>query len=143
MNIQELETIARLGLPIKLFVINNQGYASIRNMQRTHFKGHRVGCDATSGMTLPDVVKQGQAYGIPSCRIANSDGLRGRIREILAAPGPSICEVMADPDQPIAPRVSSAVRPDGTMISKPLEDMWPFLEREEFLANMLIPALPE
>ena len=64
-------------------------------------------------------------------------------RAILAAPGPSICEVLADPDQPIAPRVSSAVRPDGTMISKPLEDLWPFLEREEFLANMLIPALPE
>lgn len=143
MNIQELEIIARLRLPIKFFVINNQGYASIRAMQRTHFKGHLVGCDATSGMTLPDVVKQGHSYGIESIRISDSEGLRERIREILNSPGPSICEVMADPEQSVAPRVSSAVRPDGTMISKPLEDMWPFLDREEFLSNMLIPPLPE
>ena len=143
MNIQELATVARLGLPIKFFILNNQGYGSIRSMQRNHFNGHLVACDSSSGLVLPNTLRVAKAYGISTSRISNQDGLRERVREVLEHPGPMVCEVMLDPDQVVAPRVSSVVRPDGSMASRPLEDMWPFLDREEFEANMLIPVLED
>jgi len=143
MNIQELETVARLNLPIKYFVMNNGGYASIRSSQRNHFSGHLVGCDPSSGLTLPDTIKIAAAYGINSRRITNHDSLRNTIREVLQMSGPVICEIMTDPDRPIGPRVSSHVRADGSMVSRPLEDLWPFLDRDELSANMLIPTLSE
>jgi acetolactate synthase-1/2/3 large subunit len=143
MNAQEMETVKRLDLPIKYFVLNNQGYASIRNMQRNHFRGHLVACDASSGLSLPDTVRVATAYGITATRLLDHTHLREHIREVLETSGPVVCEVMVDPDQPIAPRVSSAVKADGSMVSKPLEDLWPFLERKEFLGNMIIPPLEE
>ena len=143
MNAQELETIARLSLPIKYFVLNNQGYASIRNMQRNHFHGNLVGCNISSGLSLPDTLNVARAYSIETARIVNHTSLRENIQNILMSSGPIVCEVMIDPDQPIGPRASSAVKPDGSMVSKPLEDLWPFLNREEFLANMIIPPLKE
>ncbi len=143
MNIQELATVARLNLPIKYFVLNNQGYGSIRSMQRNHFKGHLVACDISSGLVLPDTLRLAEAYGISTLRISNQEGLRDRVREVLEHSGPMVCEVMLDPDQVVAPRVSSVVRADGSMASRPLEDMWPFLDREEFEANMLIPVLED
>lgn len=142
MNIQELETIARLQLPIKLFVINNGGYGSIITSQKTYF-GRLVGADPSSGLTLPDVTKVAAAYGLSSCRITHQRNLRADIRKILDAPGPMVCEVVVVPDEPRQPRVSSMQKPDGTMVSKPLEDMFPFLDREEFLANMIIPPVEE
>ena len=138
LNIQELETVARLNLPIKYFVFNNLGYASIRSSQRTHFGGHLVGCDPSSGLTFPDTIKIAAAYGIESMRISDHSALRDDIRAVLRMPGPVICEVMTDPDQMVAPRVSSHVRSDGSMVSRPLEDLWPFLNRNEFFSNMLI-----
>ncbi len=143
MNIQELATVARLGLPIKYFVLNNQGYGSIRSMQRNHFNGHLVACDDSSGLGLPDTLRLAEAYGIRTLRITNQEGLRDRVREVLDHPGPMVCEVMMDPDQVVAPRVSTVVRPDGSMVSRPLEDLWPFLDRDEFAANMLIPVLED
>lgn len=143
LNIQELETIARLKLPIKFFVLNNQGYASIRSSQRTHFNGHLVGCGPSSGLTFPDTIKISAAYGIESMRIADHSNLREKIQAALQTPGPVICDVMTDPDQMVAPRVSSHVRPDGSMVSRPLEDLWPFLDRNEFFSNMLIPPVSE
>ena len=143
MNIQELETVARLNLPIKYFVLNNQGYASIRAMQQNHFGGHLVACDSSSGLTLPDVVKLAKAYGIEATRIRNHENLKETITAVLQSPGPCVCDVMIDPNQLIGPRVSSYVRPDGSMISKPLEDLWPFLDRKEFFHNMIIPTLEE
>jgi acetolactate synthase I/II/III large subunit len=143
MNLQELATVARLGLPIKFFVLNNQGYGSIRSMQRNHFKGHLVACDASSGLGLPDTLRLAEAYGIATHRITRQERLREQVREVLDSVGPMVCEVMIDPDQMVAPRVSSVVRPDGSMASRPLEDLWPFLNREEFKANMLIPVLDD
>ena len=143
LNIQELETVARLGLPIKYFVLNNQGYASIRSSQRTHFNGHLVGCGPSSGLTFPDTQKIAAAYGIESTRISNHKALRENIQAVLRTPGPVICDVMTDPDQIVAPRVSSHVCSDGSMVSRPLEDLCPFLERDEFISNMLIPTLKE
>ena len=142
MNIQELETIARLRLPIKLFVINNNGYGSIIASQKAYF-GRLVGADPTSGLTLPDVTKVAAAYGLPVRRITHQRSLSAEIHEILDAPGPIVCDVRVVPDEPRQPRVSSMQKPDGTMVSKPLEDMFPFLDREEFLANMLIPPVEE
>jgi acetolactate synthase I/II/III large subunit len=143
LNIQELETVVRLGLPIKFFVINNDGYASIRASQNNHFKGNLVGSDPSSGLTLPDLMKIGIAYGIATVRITDNAGLKSGIREVLDRAGPVLCEVVVAPDQPIGPRVSSAVRPDGSIVSRPLEDLFPFLERNEFRANMLIPTLDD
>jgi acetolactate synthase-1/2/3 large subunit len=142
MNAQELETVARLNLPIKIFVINNNGYGSIVASQKTYF-GRLVGADPSSGVTLPDVVKLAHVYGIAGHRIVNQRNLRAEIRDILDAPGPAVVDVCALADEVRAPRVSSLQRPDGTMVSKPLEDLWPFLDREEFLANMLIPPVED
>lgn len=142
MNVQEFETLARLQLPIKLFVINNNGYGSIIASQKTYFN-RLVGADPGSGLTLPDITKVAAAYGLPTRRIANQRHLRAEIREILDAPGPMVCDVIVVPDEPRLPRVSSAQKPDGTMVSKPLEDMFPFLGREEFLANMIVPPIEE
>ena len=142
MNIQELETVKRLGLPVKFFVVNNNGYASIRASQQGYFN-RLTGADATSGLTLPDLVEIGKAYGLSTVRIHDPTCMRDEIRRVLAAPGPVLCDVVTIPDESRGPRVSAMQKPDGTMVSKPLEDMWPFLEREEFLANMIVPPLAE
>ena len=142
MNVQELETIARLQLPVVIFVINNNGYGSIITSQTNYF-GRLVGADPSSGVTLPDVCRQAAVYGIPARRVTGSEDLRAAVRAVLRQPGPQLVEIMAVPNEERAPRVSSAMRADGVMVTKPLEDLWPFLEREEFLANMLIAPLPE
>ena len=142
MNAQELETIRRLGLPIKIFVINNNGYASIRSSQENYFQ-HLVAADSTSGLSLPDVTRIAGAYGLPSRTIASQRDLGRQVREVLDTPGPVVCEVLAPAAEQRAPRLSSMQRPDGSMVSKPLEDLWPFLDRDEFLSNMIIPPLDE
>ena len=134
-NIQELETIRRLQLPIKVFVVNNGGYASIRQSQSNHF-GRLTGADGSSSLTLPDVGKVAKAYGIAAMRIAKPRSLRRQIRRVLALAGPVLCEVVVAPDEERMPRVQSEVRPDGSVVSKPLEDMWPYLDRHEFESNM-------
>lgn len=138
MNIQELETVRRLNLPIKFFVLNNQGYGSIRATQRNYFDGRYVAISKESGLTLPDIIKIGPAFGIPSQRMENHVNIRGQVRDILQSEGPLLCEVMVSPDQVTAPRVSSRKLPDGSMESMPMEDLWPFLDREEFEANMIV-----
>ncbi len=142
MNVQELETVARLKLPIKVFVINNSGYGSMVTMQKAYF-GRLVGADPSSGVTLPDICKVAAAYGLPTRRIERVHSMRSDIREVLNQPGPVVCEVVVIPDEPRNPRVSSMQKPDGTMVSKPLEDLFPFLDRDEFLANMIIPPMEE
>jgi acetolactate synthase I/II/III large subunit len=142
MNIQELATVERLNLPIKFFVANNDGYASIRASQTGYF--HRLaGADRTSGVTLPDLGKVAHAFGLPFVRIAGKEDLDSRIREVLASEGPIVCEVMVAANEERIPRASSFMRPDGSMGSKPLEDLFPFLPREEFLANMIVKPLED
>ena len=132
LNIQELETVRRLALPIKYFVLDNNGYRSIVAMQRNHFQGRLVGSDPSSRLTLPDLRKVGSAYGLPVLYVEDADKVRAVIAETLATPGPVICVVKTSADETTMPRVTSEVRPDGTIVSKPMEDMWPFLPREEF-----------
>ena len=92
---------------------------------------------------MPDTCKVASAYGLKAVKISSQKNLNDEVLAVLNMDGPVVCEVMVDPDLQMAPKLSSAARPDGTMVSKPLEDLWPFLERDEFLANMIIPALEE
>jgi acetolactate synthase-1/2/3 large subunit len=141
-NVQELETIHRHDLPVKIFVLNNQGYASIRTSQYRYFQRF-VGSDPSSGMTLPDTLAVAGAYGIRGTRINGGDDVRAKVREVLASPGPQVIDVMLPPEEPRQPSVVSVARPDGSMASKPLEDLWPFLDRIEFRRNMIVPPIEE
>jgi acetolactate synthase-1/2/3 large subunit len=137
MNLQELQTIAGRRQNVKLFVLNNQGYHSIRQTQNNFFAGHIVGCGTESGVTFPDFGKLAQAFGFAFARCARHADLDAAIAATLAAPGPSLCEVVLDLSQPFAPRVSSRKLEDGRMVSAPLHDMAPFLSREELASNIL------
>jgi acetolactate synthase-1/2/3 large subunit len=142
-NIQELQTVRQLDLPIKYFVLNNDGYGSIRSMQRNHFGGRLVAADSHSKFKLPDVKKIAAAFEIKTDRMKNNSEIRETIRRVLAMEGPVVCEVMVSPEEPTMPRVISVLKPDGKIASKPMEDMSPLLEREEFVKNMIIPPVPE
>ncbi|MGA3182155.1 MAG: thiamine pyrophosphate-dependent enzyme [Verrucomicrobiota bacterium] len=142
MNAQELATVERLGLPLKIFVANNDGYASIRASQLGYFK-LLTGADRTSGVTLPDLEAVTRAYGLPFLRISCKDRLQEQIRQVLESQGPILCEVMVAANEDRIPRASSYIKPDGSMGSKPLEDLFPFLDRAEFKKNMLIPTIEE
>jgi acetolactate synthase-1/2/3 large subunit len=142
-NIQELETVKRLNLPIKFFVLNNEGYGSIRASQKVFFGETIIGCDEATGQTLPDVRRVAEAYGLKTDVILSQDNLSDEIRRVLATPGPVVCDVHIVLDEVRQPRLSSTQRPDGSFVSKPLEDLFPFLPREEFFENMIIAPLPE
>lgn len=143
MNIQELQTIVHNHLPIKLFVLNNEGYISIRNTQQGFFKGHFVGCEASSGVSCPDTLKVAEAYGLKNGRIDNHQGLSEQIKAFLSEDGPVVCEVMLDPGEKMEPKLSSEVKSDGRIVSKPLEDMFPFLDRDVFNQQMIIGTIDE
>ncbi len=139
MMTQELATIKHLKLPIKFFVLNNKGYVSIRNMQRNNFGGHLVGCDKSSGLSLPDIAKIANAYGIYYARIENHDNMKEKIKSVLDNPNAVVCEVMINPDQQTEPRIVTKIE-DGRISSGLLEDMYPYLSREEFEGNMICQA---
>ena len=136
LNIQELQTIVHNQLPIKIFVLNNGGYLSIRITQKNFF-GNFIGESPDSGTSFPDVVKIAGAYGLPAYRINSADFVN-TIDEILAQEGPVLCDVVIDPEQTFEPKTSSKQLPDGRIVSAPLEDMYPFLERQELLENLWI-----
>ncbi len=142
-NIQELETARRLHLPVKFFVLNNNGYASIRASQTAYFGRPSIGCDSNTGLTVPDLSKVAASYDIPSIVISDQSHLREELRRALDMEGPVLIDVHVIPDEVRAPRLQSYQRPDGSFVSKPLEDLFPFLPREEFLANMIVKPLPE
>jgi acetolactate synthase-1/2/3 large subunit len=142
-NIQELETVRRLQLPIKFFVLNNDGYASIRASQKAYFGEAQIGADAATGLTVPNLSKIAASYDIPSVVIENQSNLRDEVRRILTMSGPVVVDVRVIPDEVRAPRLQSYQKPDGSFVSKPLEDLFPFLSREEFFANMIIKPLEE
>ncbi|MFC0683946.1 thiamine pyrophosphate-binding protein [Novosphingobium clariflavum] len=136
MNLQELQTIGGLRLPIKLFVLNNEGYHSIRQSQQNHFPDRVVGCGPDSGLTFPDFPRVAEAFGIPARRVDTHGELAGAIRAVLEGDGPRLCEVMLDKRQDFAPKLSSRRLADGTMESPALEDLSPFLPREELARAM-------
>lgn len=129
-NIQELATVAHHGSNMAIFIVNNDGYVSIRNTQNNFFNGFLVGTDPKSGVTFPSLEKIAAAYGIPYRAVRDLQSLRQTVQEVLSATGPVLCEVFTAPGQEIIPTVSSFKREDGTMESKPLHDMYPFMDRE-------------
>lgn len=137
-NIQELQVIAQHRLPIKLFILNNNGYLSIRASQKNYFESREIGAGPESGLTFPDTLRIADAYGIPARRVTDLGDLEAAITHALSSPGPFILDVVTPPDQLIVPTVSSQIDESGVMKSRPLEDMYPFLEREEFLANLFV-----
>lgn len=136
MNLQELQTIVGLGLPIKIFVLNNDGYHSIRQAQQNHFADNIVGCGPDSGLTFPDFQRLAHGFGIASSHVGRDGDLPGAVRAALESDGPHICEVMIDKRQQFAPKLSSRRLEDGSMVSSPLEDLIPFLSDEELTAAM-------
>jgi acetolactate synthase-1/2/3 large subunit len=138
MNIQELELVYRYQLPIKFFILNNNGYGSIRTTQNTHFGGNLVVSDSTSGLTLPSIELNAAAYKIPFIKIENQKNLKEDIKSVLNYPGPVICELTIDPDHKTFPKASVYKKEDGSFATRPMEDLAPFLNRDEFQKNLLI-----
>jgi acetolactate synthase-1/2/3 large subunit len=137
-NIHELATIHHNQLNVKMFIVNNDGYVSIRNTQNNFFAGHLAGTSQSSGVSFPDLRKIADAYSIPYFSARTPAELKVAMNETLATKGPAICEVFTPPQQEILPTVSSMRLPDGSMRSKPIHDMYPFMPEAE-LASYLNP----
>ncbi|MGC0154880.1 thiamine pyrophosphate-binding protein [Chromobacterium vaccinii] len=142
LNLQELATLAALRLPIRLFIMNNNGYASIRNTQRNYFQSRYVGTGPEAGVVIPDVLELAEAYGLPAMRIAGVEELADGLAAALAHPGPILCDVRLNESETLQPKAAALPQPDGSMLSMPLEDMSPLLPLETLRAEMLIPLLP-
>ncbi len=143
MNIQELQTIVHYNLPLKLFVWNNNGYLSIRATQRKFFEGRAIGTDKDSGISFPEVEKIANAYGIKYFIAREVVELGEILKNVMDYNGPVLCEIICPENQEIIPATASMRKDDGTMVSKPLEDMYPFLDREEFLSQMIVKPLED
>lgn len=142
MNLQELQTIIHHKLPIKIFVINNQGYHSIRQTQKNFFGEPLVGIGYDSGdLSFPDMEKLAGAYGYPYERIEKNEELADKLDKVLATKEPMICEIMVSMTQNFEPKSATKRLPDGTLVSAPLEDLAPFLPEEELAENMFIPVI--
>jgi acetolactate synthase-1/2/3 large subunit len=137
-NIQELQTVIEYNLPIKLFVLNNDGYQSIRVSQQNYFNNRFIGESSKSGISFPDTLKIAAAYGIKGIRVNEYNKLEKIIHDVLSFDGPVICDVIVPRDQLTIPTVASRVNEDGTMSSRPLEDMFPFLDRDEYKSNLYV-----
>lgn len=136
MNLAELQTVLNHRLPVKLFMLENNGYASIRQTQNAFFKGARIGCDTGSGLLLPDMLKIAQAYGYRTAEIAGHADMRKTIEAVLSGDDPAFCVVRLGENE-FAPKLSSRVRADGSIASSSLEDMAPFLHEETVRNNMI------
>ena len=142
MNLQELQTIIHHKMPIKIFLINNGGYHSIRQTQKNFFGEPLVGIGADShDLSFPDMEKLAWAYGYPYVKACHNSQLGEAVVRTLSIEGPAICEVFVSTDQNFEPKSSAKRLPDGTMVSPPLEDLSPFLPEEEMDRNMIIPRI--
>lgn len=144
MNLQELQTIIHHRMPVKIFLINNGGYHSIRQTQKNFFGEPLVGIGVDShDLSFPDMEKLAAAYGYPYCRACHNGELVQAIETALRTEGPVICEVFVSRDQNFEPKSAAKRLPDGTMVSPPLEDLSPFIPEEEMDENMIIPRIRE
>ena len=142
MNLQELQTIIHHKMPIKIFLINNQGYHSIRQTQTNLFNKNFVGIGPESGdLSFPDMSKLAPAYGYPYLSCDGNEHLSETLDKALAMDGPVMCEIFVSTQQNFEPKSSTKRLEDGTLVSPPLEDLAPFLDREEFRKNMIIEPL--
>jgi len=143
MNLQELQTMVHLHLPIKLFIFNNDGYLMIKHTQNALFQGRRAGVDRKSGVSCPDFSALAKAFNIPAFQVRSWEDFDQVIPQVQELQGPVICEVFMHPQQVFVPKLSLAIQPDGTLVSPPLEDLSPLLTREELKSNMIIGIHPK
>jgi len=136
MNLQELQTIVHNRLPIKMFVLNNSGYLSMR-MTQGGFFGRLMGESTATGVSFPDMVKVAAAYGIPATRIDRDEHFH-EVHHALESDGPALVDVVIDPAQEFEPRSKARQLPDGRIVSPNLEDMYPFLDETELMDNVVM-----
>ena len=136
-NIQELATIKQNKMPLKIFIFNNNGYLLIRHTQANYMNKRLIGVDEKSGLWCPDALKIAASYEIKGVRINSVKEVDQKIKEVLTYKGPVICDVMTPEWQPLIPRSASVKGKDGSLIAKPFEDMYPFLDKEELESNMM------
>jgi acetolactate synthase-1/2/3 large subunit len=141
MNIQELQTIASSKLPIKIFILNNGGYLSIRNTMDKFFESRYYGTDEASGLSFPEIEKIAYAYGIPYHRLRTGEDLDGKLTEVLNTDGCALVEVICPFKQDMAPSSSAKIDKNGKLVSQPLENMSPFLDDKEFKKEMIVNPL--
>lgn len=137
MNLQELQTVVHHQLNLKMIILNNNGYHSIRQTQNNLFQPPLVGVSADNGISFPSLEKLAIAYGIPYVCISSTKEIAQKAEEMLYKEGPVLCEVICDPEQNFEPKLSSKFMPDGTIVSPEIDDMYPFLPREEYEANKI------
>jgi acetolactate synthase-1/2/3 large subunit len=142
-NIQELQTIFHYKLPVKIIVLNNNGYLSIRTTQRKYFQDRFIGTDKNSGVSFPSTQKIAEAYGIKYVKIKEKSDLDEKLINSIQSNESVICEVVCKEWDQVVPTLSAKKTKDGRMVSKPLEDMYPFLDREEFYNEMIIKPIDE
>ena len=128
-----------LNLPIRLFIINNNGYASIRSTQRNYFQGRFIATGPEAGLFIPNFVALAGAIGLPAMLISDASELVDGIHKVLAHEGPILCDIRVTENEALWPKVATVLQPDGSLLSMPLEDMTPLLPRDELRAQMLVP----
>jgi len=133
MNLQELQTIVTYKLPVKIFILNNNGYLAIRTTQASFFNKNFIGESPASGVCLPDFRKVGTAFGIRYFQLSNNSLIKTKIETIINFNGPVICNLIMDPEQTLYPKVASSTDKNGKITSRPLEDMFPFLPENDLL----------
>jgi acetolactate synthase-1/2/3 large subunit len=136
MNLQELQTIKHSGLPVKLILLNNRGYLLIRHTQSNFMEGRLIGESPETGVSFPDMSKVAAVYDLHYIRLERVEDLDAKVAEMRAHRGPVLFEVMTPANQLLIPRVASRQREDGTMMSMPYDDMFPFLAREQYEAEV-------
>lgn len=137
MNLQELETVSGNKLPIHVYMINNKGYSSILQTQTSYFSDNLLGVNAETGLTFPDFGKVSSAFEIPFISISDKNTMKDQINKALKMQGPVFCEVIVDPEQFFEPKLLSRRLPNGDMVSPELDDMAPFLSKEELDENRI------
>ena len=135
MNLQEMQTVIFNNYNMKIVYLNNNGYSSIKQTQTNLFKPPFIGIGDGYGLTMPDMSKVAPAYGFPYFRIDSIDSIEPNMKKALALKGPAFIEVVVDEKQFFAPKLSSKVLPDGKMVSPEIDDMYPFLSKEEYERN--------
>lgn len=143
LNLQELATLVHLNLPIALFIMNNNGYASIRNTQRNYFNSRYIASNPESGLFMPNFEKIAMTYGINYCKIQDCSNLTDTVKNIIKIDKPCLVEVSLTNKEILEPKCAAMHKSDGSLFSMPLEDMSPLLEIEQLKSEMEIPLLIE
>ena len=137
LNIQELATVMHNKIPLKVFIYSNDGYLTIKQTQQLGFEGRLMGSTPESGLSFPDFAGIAEAHAIKFKRVRTNAELDGMLADFIAEPGPAICELIMDPEQPQIPKTINKRNPDGSIQPTALEDMYPFLDPEEVKSNLM------